>query len=87
MNYAVIAAAMQAEIDNPLKLYMPNSPGAFVRDRLFKDMYWEEATWFWSHYCGGSFNGLGLDDLHDLYVKLKALTDKEFMPDWGTRGT
>ena len=35
MNYSAITEAMQAEIENPLKLYMPNSPGAFVRDRLF----------------------------------------------------
>lgn len=87
MNYAAIAAAMRAEIDDPKNCYMPNSPGAFVRDRLFKECYWEEATWFWSHYCGGSFNGLGLDELHDLYVKLEALAKNEKMPDWGTRGT
>ena len=84
MNYAAIAAAMQAEIDNPLKLYMPNSPGAFVRDRLFKDCMWEEAIWFWSHYCSRSFKEPGLDDL---YVQLEALAAKESMPDWGTRGT
>ena len=84
MNYAAIAAAMQAEIDNPLKIYMPNSPGAFVRDRLFKDCMWEEATWFWSHYCSRSFKDPGLDNL---YFKLEALAAKESMPDWGTRGT
>ena len=84
MNYAAIAAAMQAEIDNPRTLYMPNSPGAFVRDRLFKDMYWEEATWFWQHYCWHKFN---VQELDDLYVKLKTLDAKESMPNWGTHGT
>jgi hypothetical protein len=84
MNYAAIAAAMQAEIDNPLKLYMPNSPGAFVRDRLLKDMYWEEAIWFWVHYCNRFFGEPGLDNL---YAKLEELTAKESMPAWGTRGT
>jgi hypothetical protein len=84
MNYAAIAAAMQAEIDNPLKLYMPNSPGAFVRDRLFKDCHWEEATFFWGCYCNRSFGDPGLDNL---YVQLEALAAKESMPDWGTRGT
>jgi hypothetical protein len=86
VNYAAIAAAMRAEIENPLKLYMPNSPGAFVRDRLFKECHWEEATWFWSHYCGGSFAGLGLG-LHELYVELEALAANEKMPEWGTKGT
>ena len=84
MNYAAIAAAMQAEINNPLKRYMPNSPGAFVRDRLFKECLWEEATWFWSHYCSRKFD---VPELDDLYVQLVALTSKESMPDWGTRGT
>jgi len=85
MNYNAIAAAMQAEIDNPQRLYMPNSPGAFVRDRLFKDCHWEEATWFWSHYCsGGFFRDPGLDNL---YVQLQALASNESMPDWGSKGT
>jgi hypothetical protein len=84
MNYTAIAAAMRAEIEDSKKLYMPNSPGAFVRDRLFKDCFWEEATWFWSHYCNGSFSDPGLDNL---YVQLKELAANEKMPDWGTRGT
>jgi len=63
---------------------MPNSPGAFVRDRLFKDMYWEEATWFWSHYCSRMFNS---HELNDLYLELEALAANEKMPDWGTKGT
>ena len=84
MNYAAIAAAMQAEIDNPLKLYMPNSPGAFVRDRLFKDCYWEEAAYFWSCYCSRQFFN---QEMQDLYVKLESLAAKESMPDWGTKGT
>jgi len=84
MNYAAIAAAMQAEIDNPLKLYMPSSPGAFVRDRLFKECEWESAVWFWSHYCSGNFHN---DELDRLYMHLEALSAKESMPDWGTRGT
>jgi hypothetical protein len=84
MNYAAIAAAMQAEIDDSKKLYMPNSPGAFVRDRLFKDMYWEEATWFWGCYCSRNFVN---QELNDLYVQLEALAANEKMPDWGTKGT
>lgn len=84
MNYTAIASAMQAEIDNPMKLYMPSSPGCFVRDRLFKDCLLEEATWFWSNYCSYSF---GVQELDDLNVKLEALAAKETMPDWGTRGT
>lgn len=84
MNYAAIAAAMQAEIDNPLPVYMPNSPGAFVRDRLFRDCMWEEATWFWSHYCSRHF---GVQELDDLYVKLLELAVYETMQPWGTRST
>jgi hypothetical protein len=84
MNYTAIAAAMRAEIETPQKLYMPNSPGAFVRDRLFKECHWEEATWFWSHYCSGIFNN---DELDSLYMHLEALSAKESMPDWGTKGT
>ena len=84
MNYAAIAAAMRAEIETPQKLYMPNSPGAFVRDRLFKECHWEEATWFWFHYCSASF---GIQEFDDLYSQLKELDKHEKMPDWGTRGT
>ena len=84
MNYAAIAAAMQAEIDDTPKHYMPSSPGAFVRDRLFKDNYWEEAVWFWQHYCNRFFGDPGLDNL---YVQLEALAANEKMPDWGTSGT
>lgn len=84
MNYAAIAAAMQAEIDDSKECYMPNSHGAFVRDRLFRDMYWEEAVWFWSHYCSRNFGDPGLDNL---YVRLEELAANESMPDWGTKGT
>ena len=85
MNYEAIKNAMQAEIDDPKKYYMPNSPGAFVRDRLFKECEWESAVWFWSHYCsGGYFCDPGLDNL---YVQLKDLAFNESMPDWGTKGT
>ena len=84
MNYEAIAAAMQAEIDNPEKLYMPNSPGAFVRDRLFRDCHWEEAAYFWSCYCSRNWFSQELQDLAD---KLETLDAKESMPDWGTRGT
>jgi hypothetical protein len=84
MNYAAIAAAMRAEIENPLKLYMPNSPGAFVRDRLFKECHWEEATFFWGCYCSRHFVN---QELNDLYVQLEALASKESMPTWGYGGT
>ena len=84
MNYEAIKNAMQAEIDRPQKYYMPNSPGAFVRDRLFKNCEWESAVWFWSHYCSRTFNS---HELNDLFMELEALASKEKMPDWGTKGT
>jgi hypothetical protein len=84
MNYAAIAAAMQAEIDDKKACYMPNSPSAFVRDRLFKDMYWEEAVWFWGCACSRKFNDPGLDKL---FVELQDLAANEKMPEWGTKGT
>ena len=84
MNYIAIEQAMKAEIAESKGSYMPNSPGAFVRDRLFKDCHWEEATWFWSHYCSRSFGDPGLDNL---YVQLEALAANESMPEWGTKGT
>jgi hypothetical protein len=84
MNYAAIAAAMRAEIDDSKKLYMPNSPGAFVRDRLFKECHWEEAAYFWGCYCSRMFNS---HELNNLFLKLEALAANEKMPDWGTKGT
>lgn len=84
MNYEVIRAAIREELDNPQPLYMPNSPGAFVRDRLFKQSYWEEATWFWGCYCRGGFN---IPDLDVAYHELQELVKNEKMPDWGTKGT
>lgn len=84
MNYKAIAAAMRAEIEDSKTLYMPNSPGAFVRDRLFRDCLWEEATWFWGCYCRGGFNIPNLDVLMN---ELNALAANEKMPDWGTKGT
>ena len=84
MNYAAIAVAMQAEIDNPQQLYMPNCPGAYVRDRLFKECLWEEAAYFWSCYCHREFFN---QDLQDLFDKLKTLDAKESMPSWGYGGT
>jgi len=84
MNHSAIAAAMRAEIEESATCYMPSSPGAFVRDRLFKDCMWEEAAWFWSHYCDRSFGDPGLDNL---YVQLEALASKESMPTWGYGGT
>lgn len=84
MNYEVIRAAMQEEIDNPMSSYLPNCPGAFVRDRLFKQSYWEEAVWFWEGYCRGGFNIQPLDVACN---QLKELEKKDKMPDWGTYGT
>jgi len=84
MNYAAIAAAMRSEIENPEKLYMPNSPGAFVRDRLFKECLWEEAAYFWGCYCARTFSS---HELNELFIELQALDANEKMPDWGTRGT
>lgn len=84
MNYAAIAAAMQAEIDDSKECYMPNSPGAFVRDRLFRDCMWEEAAWAWGCFCRDSF---GVVELDRLRLELKQLAANEKMPEWGTRGT
>lgn len=83
MNYAAIAAAMRAEIEDP-KSYMTSSPGCFVRDRLFKECLWEEAAWFWQHWLDKSF---GIPELDELNVTLQELGKREKMPDWGTRGT
>ncbi len=84
MNYAAIAAAMRAEIENNSTCYMPSSPGAFVRDRLFKECLWEEAAYFWGCYCSRTFNS---HELNSLYLELEALAAHETMPDWGTKGT
>ena len=84
MNYEAIRLAMQEELDNPLSFYMPNSPGAFIRDRLFKQCNWEEATWFWGNYCRGRFD---IHELDELLPKLHKLTAHETMPEWGTKGT
>lgn len=84
MNYEAIRAAMQEEIDNPQRGYLPNCPGAFIRDRLFKQCYWEEATYFWGCYCRKGFSIPDLDlKLHEVV----ALAAHEKMPDWGTYGT
>jgi len=84
MNYTAIASAMKAEINNPRRLYMPNSPGSFVQDRLFKECLWEEATWFWNAYCSRHFAVPELDELNAI---LRNLDANETMPDWGTKGT
>ncbi len=84
MNYAAIAAAMRAEIEDNKACYMPNSPGAFVRDRLFRDCLWEEAAWAWGCFCRGGFNIPELDVLNN---ELNALAANERMPEWGTKGT
>lgn len=84
MNYEIIAQEMQYEIDNPQSGYMPNSPGCFIRDRLFKSNHWEEAVWFWDNYCR---NGFSIPQLDVILVKLKELTKNEKMPEWGTYGT
>ena len=83
MNYIAIEEAMKAEIANAKGSYLPNSPGSFVRDRLFRDCLWEEASWFWGCYCRGGFAIVSLDKLmHELNALEKAT-----MPDWGTKGT
>lgn len=83
MNYEAIKAAMQAEIDDTKNCYVPCGPAEFVRDRLFKEMLWEEAAYFWSGAVSGGFN---IQELDVLYQKLKA-KDKFVMPAWGTYGT
>ncbi len=84
MNYELIRAAMQEELDNPQPYYMPNSPGAFIRDRLFQQLDWDAAVWFWDHYCMRKFD---VPELDALFLKLQELTAKEKMPEWGTKGT
>ena len=84
MNYEAIKKAMQHELDNPQTCYMPCSPGEYVRDHLFRETMWEEATWFWGCYCRNNFND---PELNALNVKLKELTKNEKMPSWGTYGT
>ena len=84
MNYEAIRAAMQAELDEPLTSYMPNSPGGIIRDRLFSQAYWDEAVWFWDGYCRGGFS---IPDLDLLLHKVKAINAHEKMPSWGTYGT
>lgn len=84
MNYETIRAAMQQEIDEPQPYYMPCSPGEFIRDRLFKQGNWEEATWFWGAFCRAHF---GVKELDELMPALTHMLLKGTMPDWGTRGT
>jgi len=84
MNYQAIATAMREEIANPKTCYMPNSPAAFVRQRLFERGHWQEATWFWNCVCLDKF---GIDDLDELNDELKQLDANEAMPEWGTKGT
>lgn len=84
MNYDAIASAMMAEINNPQRLYMPNSPGSFVQQRLTITNFAAEAAWFWSGYCSRIF---GVPELDELNVKLSELAANEKMPDWGTKGT
>jgi len=83
MNYIAIEEAMKAEIANAKGSYLPNSPGSFVRDRLFRDCLWEEASWFWGCYCRGGFSIVSLEKLmHELNALEKAT-----MPEWATKGT
>jgi hypothetical protein len=84
MNYDAIIKAMQDELDNPRVCYLPGTPAEAVRDRLFKEMLWEEAGYFWSGHCSGGFSIQTLDVLN---VRLKERAAKEHMPDWGTYGT
>jgi hypothetical protein len=70
MNIQEIRRVMQEELVNMTQSDIPYDPGAVIRDRLFRQCYWEEATWFWGSYCNGSFSHAVLDDL---YVKLKQL--------------
>ena len=84
MNYQAIATAMRDEINDQKTCYMPNSPAAFVRYRLFQQGHWEEATWFWNCVCLDKF---GIDDLDELNDELNQLDANEKMPEWGTKGT
>lgn len=84
MNFEVIRAAMQEEIDNPQAFYIPCGPGEYIRDRLFKQSYWEEAVWFWNHYCSKNF---GVAELDSLIPELIRIAAKDKMPEWGYKGT
>ena len=80
MNYDAIRQEMQVEIDNP-GVYMINSPGAFVRDRLFRKGYIEESVFMWGAYC--SSMGFKDETLQELKLKLDAIEKKQIMPSWG----
>lgn len=80
MNYDLIKTEMQAEIDAPLRSYAPNSPGNFVRYRLYSAGHTEEAKFFWSCYCSRYFAD---EELMALYEKLQEIEKKEKFPDWG----
>lgn len=81
MNYQAIAQAMQVEIDNPKACYTPCSPVEFVRDRLIKGGFVDEARWFWSRSCKRFFGNPGLDNLS---VRLDALASAQTLDTWGT---
>lgn len=85
MNYEVIEQCIKDEIADPKGCYMPNSPAIFVRDRLNKVGYPEEAKYFWIR--AGFSVPFGVESIDALVVKLNNLDKKERMPSWGMYGT
>jgi len=84
MNHEAIKQAMLDEIADPKPVYMPNSPAAFVRDRLFTGMHWAEAAYFWQHACSRK---MPTPELQETFDKLEQLSKHEIMPAWGTYGS
>lgn len=82
MDFKAIEKAMRDELENPQKCYLPNSPTSFVRDRLLKGMWWDEAYWYWQCACSNRFPQESLNNLHKELKKLE-----QNMPEWGTKGT
>ena len=79
MNYDAIREEMQTELDAP-GVYMVNSPGAYIRDRLFQKGHAKEAVFFWGAYVSRYFKD---ESIQELYLKLEALEKKQTMPSWG----
>jgi hypothetical protein len=85
MNYEVIEQCIKDEIADPKGCYMPNSPAGFVKDRLHKAGYDEEAKALWDHFVWR--RPFGIDSIDALMLQLNSLDKKERMPSWGMYGT
>ena len=85
MNLQAIQQAVQNEINNPKRCYMPNSPAGSVCNRLIDQNLLEESKWFWENIVWRrKFNVQAIDEL---IPTLNDLNKQERMPAWGTYGT